>query len=175
MNKKIIFIIGGARSGKSNFAVSMAQKKPGNVFFIATCEPLDKEMKERVKKHKQDRPAQWKTIEEYYDISSALLKIPSQNTVIIDCLTLWVSNFMIKKLKEEDILKEANNLMITAKKINSYVIIVSTEVGGGIVPDNKMAREFRDILGRVNQIVTKNSDEVYLMYTGIPIKIKPSK
>ncbi|MCL5674901.1 MAG: bifunctional adenosylcobinamide kinase/adenosylcobinamide-phosphate guanylyltransferase [Candidatus Omnitrophica bacterium] len=172
MKKKIIFIIGGARSGKSSFAVALANKISKNVSFIATCNPQDREMKERVLNHKKIRPAKWKTIEEYYNLSLALEKITSAKSVIIDCLTLWVSNLMMKKYKEKNIMEEANKIMESAKKINSSVIIVSTEVGSGIVPTNKIAREFRDIMGRVHQTIAKKSDEVYLMTAGIPVKIK---
>ena len=175
MKKKIIFIIGGARSGKSSFAVSLAKKISDNVYFIATCNPQDKEMKKRVAIHKKDRPEKWKTIEEYYDISSALEKIQQEEIngiIIVDCLTLWISNLMMKKYKEKDILKEAEKTIASAQKLSSSIIIVSTEVGVGIVPANKIAREFRDITGRLHQFIAGKSDEVYLMCAGIPIKIK---
>ena len=169
---KVIFILGGARSGKSHFAVNMA-KNAKKVAFIATCLPQDKEMKRRVALHKKTRPAHWQTFEEPEEIPILLKKIGSRfEVIIIDCLTLLVSNFMLKDLKGNSIENRIKEMLSVLRKIKAKSIIVSNEVGLGIVPVNKLARNFRDIVGRVNQIVAEESDEVLFMISGIPLKVK---
>ena len=170
--KKIVFITGGARSGKSTLAVELARKRRGPVVFVASCEPADIEMRERVRKHRRDRPAAWKTIEEPVDLAGAVRSASSAGVVIVDCLTLWVSNLMARRMKEPEILRLTADLTDAARKGKASVIIVSNEVGWGIVPTNKTARLFRDIAGRVHQAVARESDEVYLTVAGLPVKIK---
>ncbi len=170
---KIIFITGGARSGKSTYALKLAGYDKKKVAFIATCQPLDKEMAERIKSHKKTRPRDWQTFEEPYQISALLNKIKDKFSVIlIDCLTLLLSNLILKGLKEEGIKKEFNNILSALNKIRAKVIIVSNEVGLGIVPQNKLARDFRDMAGKINQVMAEKSDTVFLMVSGIPVKIK---
>lgn len=169
--KKLIFIIGGARSGKSSFALEVAKKEGGKVAFIATCEPKDKEMKKRIALHKAARPKSWTTFEVPCDMDPLLKNFdPSFKTILIDCLTLWVSNLVLKNTAQEAIETKALKMLACLKKTNA--IIVSNEVGLGIVPDNELARLFRDIAGRINQIVARQADEVYFMISGIPLKIK---
>ena len=170
---KIIFILGGARSGKSQYAVKLAKEKAKKVAFIATCLPKDLEMKRRITLHKKIRPLYWQTFEEPQDIPLLLKKIGSQfEVIIIDCLTLWVSDFLLRGLKEEIIEDKVNKMLTVLKEIKSKSIIVSNETGLGVVPENKLARDFRDIAGRINQIVASKSDEVFFMFSGIPLKIK---
>lgn len=173
---KIIFLLGGARSGKSQFAIKLAKKDARKVAFIATCVGLDREMEKRIRLHKRNRPINWQTFEAPKDIALLLKKIGSKfEIIIIDCLTLLVSSFLLKGLKEEDIEKKINKILDTLKRTKAKSIIVSNEVGLGIVPENKLARDFRDIVGRINQIVAKESNQVFFMASGIPIKIKNSK
>lgn len=170
---KITFILGGVRSGKSQMAIKMAKKKNGKVAFIATCVPMDKEMKKRVSMHRKARPAHWQTFEEPEDIHSLLRKIDNKfDIIIIDCLTILVSNMLLKNLKDKDIEEKINQTMFALKRNKAEAIIVSNEVGMGIVPDNKLAREFRDIAGKINQITAKKSDEVFFMISGLPLSIK---
>lgn len=169
---KVTFILGGSRSGKSSYALELA-KKYKRVAFIATCQPKDLEMKRRIRLHKKLRPAYWQTFEEFQDIPALLKKIGLKfDLIIIDCLTLWVSNLLLEGLKETAIEDKAKRMAILLKKSKSQSIIVSNEVGLGIVPQNKLSRNFRDIAGRVNQIVAENSDAVFFMFSGIPLKIK---
>ncbi len=169
----ISFILGGARSGKSQFAIKLAKEKAKRVAFIASCEPLDREMKKRIMLHKKIRPAHWKTFEEFQNIASLLEKMGDKfDLILIDCLTLLLSNLILKKFKEKDIENEINQILCTLKKVSAKSIIVSNEVGLGIVPENKLARNFRDIAGRMNQLVAIKSDEVFFMIAGIPSKIK---
>ena len=170
---KIIFVLGGARSGKSTFALELAKIEKRKVAFIATCQALDKEMAERIKLHKKTRPRHWQSFEEPYGVSVLLNKIGVKfEVILIDCLTLLVSNLMLKGLKKEDIQKEVSNILSFIYKNKNKAIIVSNEVGLGIVPQNKLARDFRDTAGRINQDVARESDEVFFMLSGIPIKIK---
>jgi adenosylcobinamide kinase/adenosylcobinamide-phosphate guanylyltransferase len=171
---KITFVLGGARSGKSRFALEIAKKyNSKKTAFVATSEALDKEMGERIAIHKKTRPKEWKTFEEPILVSLILRKIVNKYEVIIlDCLTLFVSNLLLKDYKETEIEEEINKILSIFKSTNVKVIIVSNEVGLGIVPENKLAREFRDIAGRVNQIVAKKSNDVHFMISGIPWRIK---
>lgn len=170
---KIIFILGGARSGKSTYALELARKNKKKVAFIATCQALDKEMAQRIRFHKKARPRNWQNFEEPCKVSGLLNKIGAKfEVILIDCLTLLVSNLMLKGLKEDAIIQEINNILSALNKIEGKAIIVSNEVGSGIVPQSKLGRDFRDIAGKINQIVAKKSDEVFFMVSGIPTKIK---
>lgn len=170
---KITFILGGARSGKSSFALGLAKKCKKKAAFVATCQPLDKEMKQRIALHKKMRPKHWQTFEAAKDIIPVLKKIDSSfGCVVIDCLTLLVSNLLLAKHTPKKIEDRIKEMIRCLKKNKSRTIIVSNEVGLGIVPENKLARDFRDIAGRVNQVVAGVSDAVFFMVAGIPTKIK---
>lgn len=168
---KLIFVTGGARSGKSKQATELAQKIGNKVAFIATCVPLDDEMKDRVKRHKLSRPKAWKTVEVPINVVSALKSLEKPEVAIIDCITLFVTNLMMENMSDEDILSEVKKLVEVAKKVKFPVIVVSNETGSGIVPSNEMSRRFRDLGGFANQIIAKNADEVYFLVSGIPLKI----
>ncbi|MDO8735387.1 MAG: bifunctional adenosylcobinamide kinase/adenosylcobinamide-phosphate guanylyltransferase [Elusimicrobiota bacterium] len=166
---KIIFILGGAKSGKSSFALKIARKQK-NILFIATAQPTDLEMRERIKKHKKQRPKNWETLE----IKNALLEIHEKkfNVAIFDCLTIFVSNCMLLGETERYIMEKVKDFLTKIANKNKMVIVVSNEVGCGIVPKNKVARKFRDILGNVNQTVSSLANKVYYMIAGIPVLIK---
>lgn len=170
---KITFILGGARSGKSKYARDLAGNLGGKVAFIATCQPKDTEMKRRINIHKNLRPSHWKTFEESLDLNSTLKRISSKfDTIIIDCLTLLLSNLILKGIKETEIKARFRKLLSILTKTKAQIIIVSNEVGLGIVPQNKLARDFRDIAGRINQMIATKSDEIYFLISGIPWRIK---
>jgi len=169
---KIILILGGARSGKSMYALRLA-KKYKKVGFIATCQALDKEMRERILKHQKTRPKNFKTFEEFKDPLSLLNRIKKDfDCIIIDCLTLLVSNLILDGYKENEVLKNISNLLGALKKASAESIIVSNETGLGIVPAHKLGRDFRDIIGRVNQLVAKDADEVFFIVAGLAMTIK---
>ena len=169
---KIILILGGARSGKSTYAINLA-KKHKRIAFIATCQPLDKEMQHRIRIHQQTRPKNWKTFEEPKDLDSLLLRMNKTfDCIIIDCMTLLVSNLILGGYKETDIFKKIRKMLINLKKKQAKVILVSNEVGLGLVPTNKLGRQFRDIAGKVNQLVARVADEVFFVIAGIPTRIK---
>ncbi|MEW6557754.1 MAG: bifunctional adenosylcobinamide kinase/adenosylcobinamide-phosphate guanylyltransferase [Elusimicrobiota bacterium] len=166
---KIIFILGGVKSGKSSFALKLVQKRK-NVVFAATAIPFDFEMQKKIVKHKKSRPQNIKTIEVKNKISEILKE--NFDTVIIDCLTVFVSNRILSNITERRIIDDIKSTIIAVKKKGRSAIIVSNEVGMGIVPKNKLARKFRDILGNINQAVSEIADKVYLMVAGIPVGVK---
>lgn len=168
---KITLVLGGTRSGKSNFAQNMAKENKGKCAFIATCQPLDGEMKARIAKHKKSRPKHWAIFEDYQDIHELVKQIGSEfDIIILDCLTLLISNFMFAGLKENIIRNKINKTLSELKKIKAESIIVSNEVGLGIVPDNKLARDFRDIAGRINQLTAAKSDNVYFLVSRLTLE-----
>jgi len=168
---KLIFITGGARSGKSAFAQKLANGLSKKVTYIATAGARDKEMELRIKIHRKNRPSHWKIVEREKNVTEVLSRIAEKSEVILlDCLTLLISNLLLSGKKE--ILKEIRQLVNEVKKAKATVLIVSNEVGMGIVPDNRLARQFRDMAGKANQIVAQAADEVYLVISGIPVKVK---
>jgi adenosylcobinamide kinase/adenosylcobinamide-phosphate guanylyltransferase len=174
--KKLTFILGGARSGKSSYAVSLAKSTGKKIIFIATCINSDEEMERRIKLHKESRPVTWNVIEEGINIDSALRMIKTDcDVILIDCLGLFISNLMAVELSNEKVENKILLVIEQIKKMTADAIIVSNEVGMGIVPDNPAARRFRDLLGRTNQIFAQNADRVIMMHAGIPIIIKGEK
>ena len=172
LKQKVIFVTGGAKSGKSSFALSEAAKHGGQKAFIATAEALDEEMKNKIEKHKGERGEGWDTYEVPLQIAETIARLTGRYRVIVlDCLTLWLSNAMHR---DADIEHEMENFLniLRHKKQDSHIYIVSNEVGAGIVPENKLAREFRDLAGIINQKVAGASDEVFMVVAGIPVKIK---
>ncbi len=171
-NGKIIFIIGGARSGKSSFALKEAYRTKGKKAYVATGEAHDEEMKERIEKHKEQRGKDWDTFEEPLRITDVIREATGDyKVVVIDCLTLWLSNMMHSNLNTDS---EVENLISSLRSRHraSRIYIVSNEVGMGIVPDNELARRFRDLAGILNRKIAEVSDEVYLITAGIALKIK---
>ena len=182
----IILVTGGARSGKSSFAESLCKNQNNRIAYIATSIAFDDEMKNRVKKHQESRPKEWKTYEIYKDIYSIIDEIGEKHdTVRMDCVTLMVNKLMFtygidvdkatsKELDELEnyIRDQIEKLLDAVKKTNLYFVIVSNEIGMGIVPANKLSRIYRDFVGRANQLIGKYSDEVYFVVSGIPMKVK---
>lgn len=171
---KIIFVTGPVRSGKSDFAVKYAIENFKDGIFIASAKPIDDEMKKRIEKHKKNRPKKWLTIEEDINIDE-VVKDLKEKELIIDCITIWVSNMLFNNFTEEKIIKKVKNLIGNIRENNLSAIIVSNEVGWGIVPENKLARIFRDLIGKIHQIISENSDYVYLLVSGIPLILKGEK
>lgn len=179
---KITFILGGARSGKSAFAEGLA-KKYNDIAYIATAEVKDDEMLERIQIHQTRRPSNWKTIESPYHVDKSIMDIPGNiDLICIDCITLYITNMLLKdeiitnrnylKQKQEQIFAEINKLSKVCRKSRADIIMVSNEIGLGIVPDNILSRLFRDVAGRTNQILADEADDVYFMVAGIAQKIK---
>jgi len=174
---KIILISGGARSGKSHFAEQHALNTASGWLYLATCpKALDQEMTARIAAHqKQRRGRGWQTREEETELAAILTALPARTNVLIDCLTMWVSNLLLAAdggLSETEIAGECRRLLDACQPQTGTYIMVTNEVGGGIVPENKLARRYRDLVGRCNQIIAAEADEVFLTSCGIPLKIK---
>jgi len=173
--EKIIFITGGVKSGKSSYALKLAKKMDKEVIFLATGSAKDEEMKERIRLHKKSRPSSWKTIEEGRDIIPVLSSIkPPHKIIIMDCLTFLVSNLLLDHHTEEFITEYIERIAKIILKSPHTAIIVSNEVGWGVVPESALGRKFRDILGKSNQIMAKYAQRVYLMVSGMPVNLKES-
>lgn len=182
----IILVTGGARSGKSSFAESLCIEQNNKTAYIATSVAFDDEMKNRVKKHQESRPKNWKTYEIYKDIYSIVEELnKNHDTVIMDCVTLMVNNLMFTHGIEVDeatseelnelenyIREQITKLLEAVKKTNLYFVIVTNEIGMGIVPENKLSRIYGDFVGRANQLIASYSNEVYFVVSGIPMKVK---
>jgi adenosylcobinamide kinase/adenosylcobinamide-phosphate guanylyltransferase len=178
---EIVLILGGARSGKSRFAEQLALRLGGEaVLFLATAEPGDAEMIRRIALHRQSRPTGWQTIEAPRDVGSALEHAdPKRMIVVIDCLTLLVSNVLLScgefptpDVAEDRISAELSLLLQACEGRQGTVVIVSGEVGSGLVPESPLGRLFRDLLGRANQTVAARSSASYLLVAGIPVELK---
>lgn len=165
-------ITGSVRSGKSQLAVELAAASEKTVVFVATCQPQDEEMETRVARHRADRPSSWQTLEEPLDLLGVLGRAKADQVLLIDCLTLWVSNHLMAGLDEEALLTQADRLAAALAQSHADVILVSNEVGWGLVPENAMARVFRDVIGRLHQKLAKVCDTVYLVTAGLPLKLK---
>ena len=170
----ITLVTGGASSGKSRFALSLI-KKDSKAIFVATGVSTDNEMEERIKNHKLERPSSWETIEEPIELVKLFnkIKFKANKPIIIDCLTFWVSNLMFyKKFQREKILDEASTLVKILSQYDTQIIVVTNELGMGLIPANEESRMFRKIAGEVNQIFSRKSYTVYFVVSGIAINIK---
>ncbi len=173
MTKKIFFITGGARSGKSAYAEKLAQGIAGKRAYLATAQALDAEMAARIAKHRKDRGSAWDTYEEPLAVADLLRKLSGRYQVaLVDCLTLWLSNIIAHTDGDAAVLQNVEILVKALSDFEGACIVVSNEVGLGIVPDNPLARKFRDFAGMLNQKIAQRADEVYFTAAGIPMKIK---
>ncbi|HEY4077918.1 MAG TPA: bifunctional adenosylcobinamide kinase/adenosylcobinamide-phosphate guanylyltransferase [Rhizomicrobium sp.] len=162
-------ILGGARSGKTRRGLALANRSSLPV-YIATAEARDEEMRTRIARHREERGPQWRTIEAPLDLRSALTDVDVEGgAILVDCLTLWLSNLMEAGMSPDD---ETEHLMESLKPLSSTIIFVSNEVGLGIVPDNALARSFRDAQGRLNQQVAAAADHVEFVAAGLPLTLK---
>lgn len=175
---RIILVTGGSRSGKSAHAQKIAESRPGERIYIATCPVIDQEMAERIRKHQEARKQGWATIEETENLAAALRSAAKAKTILVDCLTLWINNLMYGAesakagLSEEDITARCREVLEACKNIPGTVIFVTNETGMGIVPADPQSRLFRDLAGRCNQIMAGGADMVILMVSGIAMTIK---
>ena len=176
MSKQLTLILGGARSGKSNLAERLAGQYE-SVLFVATAEALDEDMERRIARHKISRPHHWMTLEEPVDLASSIQATDDQHDVcLVDCLTVWVSNLLLRmedRVDAEDaIVDAAEGLMEAYESSPASWIVVSNEVGLGVVPPTSLGRRYRDALGRANQLVAARADKVYFMVAGLALELK---
>ncbi len=166
---RLILVTGGARAGKSAFAQEWAHALGDKgVSFIATAQPLDEEMRRRIAQHQAERPATWELLEEPLEVPHTL-SLAQGRVVLLDCLTLWVSNLMHAG---REVLPAIENLLAVRAEVDKTLLVVTNEVGMGIVPDNALARHYRDLLGAANRRLAEEADVVYLLVAGIPLKLK---
>jgi len=171
--RRVVLVTGGVRSGKSRYAQELAASSD-SVAVIATAEGRDEEMRLRIANHREQRPASWTTVEAPIDLPAALTDSGNKfDTILVDCLTLWASNLLEdERCSVERVLQHGEALVNALRTCRASVILVSNEVGSGIVPDNELSRVYRDALGGINQRIAAAADEVVLLVAGCPLVIK---
>ena len=177
---RVILVTGGSRSGKSAFAQHAAEAQPGRRLYLATSVPQDAEMIARVERHRAARQgAGWETLEEPRDVAGALRRDRDHEICLVDCLTLWVSNLLLEgekrgqEVTEAEIADRCHELLDASAGRPGFVYFVTNEVGMGIVPETALGRRFRDLAGRCNQAMAASAAEVFLVVSGLPLRIKP--
>lgn len=176
---KIVLITGGCRSGKSGYAQKMAESLPPARVYVATSPVTDDEMRRRIEQHRQARHNRgWETIEEQLDLTGVFRRNAESNVLLVDCVTLWVNNLMYRaeqesrQVTEADVEEQCGEMLDAARACCGTVIFVTNEVGFGVVPENALARRYRDLVGRANQIIAEQADAVTLVCCGIPMNVK---
>jgi adenosylcobinamide kinase/adenosylcobinamide-phosphate guanylyltransferase len=177
---RLILILGGARSGKSTFAQNLATELGGErVLYVATAEAKDDEMRQRIAQHRRERPAGWHTLEALRNVGRAIGEHPAQvDAILVDCLTLLISNRLLEFEEafapqvEAAVMAEVEELIACARSASGAVILVSNEVGMGLVPPYPLGRAYRDLLGKANQVLAREAGQVHLLVAGLPLTIK---
>jgi adenosylcobinamide kinase/adenosylcobinamide-phosphate guanylyltransferase len=189
---RLVLLLGGARSGKSAYAEQRGRELGGDrVLYVATSEPLDEEMRRRIAQHQARRPPEWRTLEAPRSVGEAIRAAAGDAQVIlVDCLTVLVSNLLVQatgpyddpfddprsdprdEAVEEAIMREVVDIAACAEELDAEIIVVSNEVGMGLVPPYELSRAYRDVLGRANQVMARLADEVYLLVAGIPVQVR---
>jgi adenosylcobinamide kinase/adenosylcobinamide-phosphate guanylyltransferase len=172
MAHQIILVTGGARSGKSRYAEQRAAELGARRLYVATAEAKDEEMSRRIAEHQKWRNQQWRTVEEPLELSKALLAERGKtDCALVDCLTFWVSNLLLER-DEEYVEGSIKELLQTLPNLDFHLVFVTNEVGNGIVPENPLARQFRDLVGWTNQQIAQTASEVIVMIAGLPMIVK---
>jgi adenosylcobinamide kinase / adenosylcobinamide-phosphate guanylyltransferase len=169
MTARLTLVLGGARSGKSRYAEELVQGLPPPWIYVATAQAFDDEMRARIATHRARRSPEWTTVDAPFDVAGAIRTAPAGAPVLVDCLTLWLTNLL---LSEQDIAAAAEKLCAACRKAQGPLILVSNEVGLGIVPDNALARRFRDLAGELHQRLGADADRVVFMVAGLPMIVK---
>lgn len=168
--RSVTLVLGGVRSGKSRFAQKLAEKE-SSVVFVATAKAVDEEMRNKIRRHQQERPKQWRTVEEPLDLARVFDECAQQfKILLVDCLTLFVANVL--EADPEMVNARIDALVEALRHVPTSVVLVSNEVGSGVVPPYPSGRQFRDLLGEVNQKVASVADKVVLMVAGLPLVLK---
>ncbi|MDO3377515.1 bifunctional adenosylcobinamide kinase/adenosylcobinamide-phosphate guanylyltransferase [Geoalkalibacter halelectricus] len=168
-----VFITGGARSGKSAFAQQRAESHPGSLLYLAAARSEDAEMAARIQAHQEARGPRWRTVEEPLDIPGALREARGCEAVLFDCVTLWLSNLLFHHREDQAaVLAAVDGLVAILPRLEAPLYLVSNEVGSGIVPENRLARLFRDLAGTANQRLAAAADEAWLVAAGCPLRLK---
>src|SRR5919108_1264748 len=169
----LLLVTGGTRSGKSRYAVERASAWGARVLYVATCQPQDDEMRERVRRHQAERPGTWTTLEPGSDVLPAIqAEGPGADGILLDCLTLYVSSLLMSGNGEEEVMRQVDELCSALRHVGRPAAVVANEVGWGVVPETPLGRLFRDAAGRANQVAARHAQEVVLMVSGIPVVVK---
>lgn len=169
----LLLVTGGTRSGKSRYAVERAHSWGSQVLYVATCQPADHEMWERVRRHQAERPATWRTLEPGLDMLQAIQDQGFHaDGILLDCLTLHISSLLMAGCGERDIVQQVDELCLILREGRRPAAIVTNEVGWGVVPETALGRLFRDAAGRANQVAARHAQEVVLLVSGVPVVIK---
>jgi adenosylcobinamide kinase/adenosylcobinamide-phosphate guanylyltransferase len=172
VESKLVFVLGGARSGKSSFALQQGKAHSPRA-FLATAEPLDAEMAIRIQKHKRSRGSGWTTFEIPVQLAEWFTEQGGDySSVVVDCLTLWLNNILREKVRPRQIPIHVRKFLKAMRASSGQIVIVSNELGLGLVPGDSVSREFRDLAGRMNQLVAAEADEVHFLVSGIPLRVK---
>lgn len=171
---RLVVIGGGARSGKSNFALAYARSLGARRCFIATAQAFDGEMRARIDRHRIERGADWETIEEPLALEEAIERAPADAVLLIDCLTLWLSNLLCADVSHDEIMARVEAVAETAAARRAPTLVVTNEVGLGLVPDNPLGRAFRDITGLAHQRLADVADEIYAALMGVVVRLAPA-
>ena len=171
---QIVFVTGGTRSGKSDYAQQRVEGYPGGLLYVATAESRDDEMADRIARHQEARGNRWQCLEEPLDLSGRLPEAATGcGAVLLDCLTLWLSNLMETYDEDNDAIQDAaDRLLAVLRKLDADVFVISNELGSGVVPENRLARRFRDLHGLLNQRFAQAADEAWLVVAGLPLQLK---
>lgn len=171
--REVTLVVGGCKSGKSRQALELAKGQGLRRLFLATCIPCDDEMKERVARHKEERKDAWQTIDVPLELCESIAGHGNEgNVLLVDCLTLWISNLLMEYQHASLVVQQVDRLVEVLDLVSCPVVLVSNEVGAGIVPENGLARKFRDIAGIANQKIAATADRVVWMVAGIPVVVK---
>jgi adenosylcobinamide kinase/adenosylcobinamide-phosphate guanylyltransferase len=168
----LVFLLGGARSGKSSLAIELATQSDRPVVVVATAEARDEEMAERIRRHRAERPGSWTTIEEPFDLSGALAGVDDEAAVIVECLSLWVANALERGDNDTQVEEKARAAADSAKARRGLTVVVSNEVGLGVVPATPLGRRYRDVLGRVNAVWAAVADEAAFVVAGRALRLE---
>lgn len=172
--RRLILVGGGARSGKSRFALQLARTLGERRIFIATAEPLDDEMSRRIQYHRIERGGAFHTVEEPVALPEALADAGQADAIVVDCLTLWVSNLLVKGVGPVDLIERFQGLETTLQAMHTTVILVTNEVGMGLVPETPLGRQFRDAIGNLHQRLAARADELYAAMMGVVLRLQPA-
>jgi len=169
----LLLVTGGTRSGKSRYAVERASMWGPRILYVATCQPADEEMWERVRQHQAERPTSWETVEPGAHVLQAIQEQGSQvDGILLDCLTLYVSSLLMSGSGEFEVMQQVDALCLALHKVGRPTAVVTNEVGWGVVPETSLGRLFRDVAGRANQVAARHAEEVVMLVCGLPVVIK---